>query len=76
MFTGYCKKPELRTFDAEGWFDSGDLAYMDGEAYVRISGRLKDVLTRRRERFGGGNRKSFLAHCSKLGIHVVRLCTI
>jgi len=46
MFTGYYKKSELKTFDAEGWFDSGDLAYMDGEGYIRISGRVKDVLIR------------------------------
>jgi cyclohexanecarboxylate-CoA ligase len=46
MFTGYYKKPELKTFDVEGWFDSGDLAYMDDEGYIRISGRVKDVLIR------------------------------
>lgn len=46
MFTGYYKKPELPTFNAEGWFDSGDLAYMDDEGYIRISGRVKDVLIR------------------------------
>ena len=46
MFTGYYKKPELKTFDAEGWFDSGDLAYMDSDGYIRISGRVKDVLIR------------------------------
>jgi cyclohexanecarboxylate-CoA ligase len=46
MFSGYYKKPELETFDAQGWFDSGDLAYMDDEGYIRISGRVKDVLIR------------------------------
>jgi cyclohexanecarboxylate-CoA ligase len=46
MFTGYYKRPELQTFDAQGWFDSGDLAYMDSEGYIRISGRVKDVLIR------------------------------
>jgi cyclohexanecarboxylate-CoA ligase len=46
MFREYYKKPELPTFDAEGWFDSGDLAYMDDEGYIRISGRVKDVLIR------------------------------
>jgi cyclohexanecarboxylate-CoA ligase len=46
MFMGYYKKPELETFDAQGWFDSGDLAYMDDEGYIRISGRVKDVLIR------------------------------
>ena len=45
-FGEYYKKPELPTFDAEGWFDSGDLAYMDDEGYIRISGRVKDVLIR------------------------------
>ena len=46
MFTGYYKRPELETFDAQGWFDSGDLAYMDDEGYIRVSGRVKDVLIR------------------------------
>src|ERR1700716_1350480 len=46
MFKDYYKRPELETFDAEGWFDSGDLAYMDDEGYIRISGRVKDVLIR------------------------------
>jgi cyclohexanecarboxylate-CoA ligase len=46
MFMGYYRKPELETFDADGWFDTGDLAYMDDEGYIRISGRLKDVLIR------------------------------
>ncbi len=46
MFSGYYKRPALQTFDAEGWFDTGDLAYMDDEGYIRINGRTKDVLIR------------------------------
>ena len=46
MFTGYYKRPDIETFDAEGWFDTGDLAYMDDEGYIRINGRTKDVLIR------------------------------
>lgn len=46
MFMGYYKRPDLATFDAEGWFDTGDLAYADDEGYIRINGRTKDVLIR------------------------------
>jgi cyclohexanecarboxylate-CoA ligase len=46
MFMGYYKRAELDVFDAEGWFDTGDLAYMDDEGYIRINGRTKDVLIR------------------------------
>lgn len=46
MFKGYYKRPDLPTFDGEGWFDSGDLAYMDADGYIRISGRVKDILIR------------------------------
>ena len=46
MFLGYYKQADLPTFDADGWFDSGDLAYRDAEGYIRINGRTKDVLIR------------------------------
>ena len=46
MFMGYYKRPDIATFDAEGWFDTGDLAYADAEGYIRINGRTKDVLIR------------------------------
>ncbi|QPF87373.1 AMP-binding protein [Bradyrhizobium genosp. L] len=46
MFKGYYKRPELLTFDGDGWFDSGDLAHMDKDGYIRISGRVKDILIR------------------------------
>ncbi len=46
MLLGYYKRPDIETFDAEGWFDTGDLAYADDEGYIRINGRTKDVLIR------------------------------
>ena len=46
MFSGYFKRPDIEPFDAEGWFDSGDLACRDEEGYIRISGRVKDVIIR------------------------------
>ena len=44
-FAGYLKRPELDNTDAEGWFDTGDLARMDG-GYIRIAGRSKDIIIR------------------------------
>ncbi len=46
MCLGYYKRPDMEPFDAEGWFDTGDLAYMDEEGYIRINGRIKDVVIR------------------------------
>jgi cyclohexanecarboxylate-CoA ligase len=43
---GYYKRPELFRLDRDGWLDSGDLAVMDAEGYIRITGRVKDVLIR------------------------------
>ncbi len=45
-FAGYFKRPEWYTIDAQGWFDSGDLARMDEEGYVRLTGRAKDIIIR------------------------------
>ena len=45
-FVGYLKKPELFATDADGWFETGDLARMHEDGYIRISGRSKDVIIR------------------------------
>ena len=46
MSLSYYKRPDIQTYDAAGWFDTGDLAYLDAEGYIRINGRTKDVLIR------------------------------
>ena len=46
QFVGYLKKPDLAGFDVEGWFETGDLATMDADGYIRITGRTKDVIIR------------------------------
>jgi cyclohexanecarboxylate-CoA ligase len=46
MFAGYLKRPHLNATDADGWFDTGDLAFLDKEGYVRINGRSKDLIIR------------------------------
>jgi cyclohexanecarboxylate-CoA ligase len=45
-FGGYLKRPQWNGTDADGWFDTGDLARMDANGYIRISGRSKDVIIR------------------------------
>jgi len=45
-FVGYLKRPQLYGHDAEGWFDTGDLARVDAEGYIRITGRSKDIIIR------------------------------
>jgi cyclohexanecarboxylate-CoA ligase len=46
LFVGYLKRPELSRLHEGGWFDTGDLARMDDEGYIRICGRSKDVIIR------------------------------
>ena len=45
-FGGYLKRPQLNNTDSDGWFDTGDLARIDAQGYVRITGRSKDVIIR------------------------------
>lgn len=48
VMQGYWNDPEKTadTIDSEQWLHSGDLAVMDGEGYVRIVGRIKDMIIR------------------------------
>ncbi|MEO6794341.1 MAG: AMP-binding protein [Mycobacterium sp.] len=48
VMAGYWNDPENTgaAIDADGWMHSGDLAAMDADGYVRITGRIKDMVIR------------------------------
>ncbi len=48
VFLGYLNDPESTALaiDAEGWYYSGDLCYTDGNGWIKICGRKKDIIVR------------------------------
>ncbi len=48
VMQGYWEDPQKsqETIDADAWMHTGDLAMMDNEGYVKIVGRIKDMVIR------------------------------
>src|SRR5205823_9005918 len=48
VMLGYWEQPEKTTevIDAARWMHSGDLAVMDSDGYVSVTGRIKDMIIR------------------------------
>lgn len=48
MMTGYNDNPEAtaETIDSDGWLHTGDLGSMDTRGYVKITGRVKEMIIR------------------------------
>ncbi|HVN85927.1 MAG TPA: AMP-binding protein [Candidatus Binatia bacterium] len=44
LMEGYYKVPPSTTFDADGFFKTGDLGYFDAQGYLHFATRLKDVV--------------------------------
>jgi fatty-acyl-CoA synthase len=62
LMQGYWDDPEktAQTIDADGWIHSGDLAAMDEEGYVSITGRIKDMVIRGGENISPREIEEFL----------------
>jgi len=48
MFQGYLDRPDWTAdaYTADGWYRTGDLAVIDADGYLRLTGRVKDVVNR------------------------------
>ncbi|HVC34687.1 MAG TPA: AMP-binding protein [Chloroflexota bacterium] len=46
VFKGYWQRPDATeaAFDAEGWFNTGDLGWRSADGYVTISGRARELI--------------------------------
>ncbi len=62
VMRGYYGQPEAtrETIDEGGWLHSGDLGTMDVDGYVRITGRLKDMIIRGGENIYPAEIEAFL----------------
>ncbi|MBS1887009.1 MAG: 3-phosphoshikimate 1-carboxyvinyltransferase [Actinobacteria bacterium] len=48
LFEGYLDRPDLTAaaMTADGWYRTGDLATIDADGYLRLTGRVKDIVNR------------------------------
>ncbi len=76
LFVGYLNRPELTSeaVTPDGWYRTGDLARIDADGYVRITGRVKDVINRGGEKVPVAEIEQLLhAHSAVLDVAIVAM---
>jgi cyclohexanecarboxylate-CoA ligase len=54
------------SFDDDGWFRTGDLGEIDGDGYLTITGRTKDIIIRKGEKISAREIEDLLASHPKI----------
>lgn len=64
VMKGYYNMPEetALAIDADGWLHTGDIGVMDGQGYLAITGRLKDMIIRGGENIYPKEIEDFIHH--------------
>jgi fatty-acyl-CoA synthase len=67
---GYLDLPEATAaaIDADGWLHTGDLAVMDEREYLRITGRLKEIINRGGRKIAPGEIEAVLQTHPAVGL--------
>ena len=68
VMKGYYKMPEAtaETIDENGWLHSGDLGVMDNEGYLKITGRIKEMIIRGGENIYPKEIEEFILQVDKI----------
>jgi cyclohexanecarboxylate-CoA ligase len=60
LFVGYADAGQTRAAIRRGWFRTGDLATVDADGWLTITGRMKDVIIRGGENISAGEVEGIL----------------
>ena len=62
VFAGYVNNPEANASAfVRGWFRTGDLGVIDGDGYLALRGRIKEIINRGGEKIAPGEIDDLLA---------------
>jgi cyclohexanecarboxylate-CoA ligase len=74
LLAGYVDSSLDDPFDEDGWFRSGDLGSIDADRYMRVTGRIKDIIIRKGENISAKEIEDLLyAHPSIADVAVIGL---